>query len=109
MMAKDQFKAKTKIKSLAPRFGVFPLIDHGEEFLCVDANFNFVAVKRWKIEQYSQFALSETFDKTISEQAQEAAKAYLPSDPKQVEKLVYHLKHNGADGFEEELQKMMEA
>lgn len=107
-MAKDQFKAKTKVESLAPRFGVLPLIDKGEAFLCIDANFHFVMVKRWKIEQYSQFAISETFDKTVAEEAREAAKAHLPADPKKVEQLIVYLKTKGISGFEEELQKMMQ-
>ena len=30
-MAKDQFKTKVKIESLAPRFGILPLVDKGDE------------------------------------------------------------------------------
>jgi len=48
-MAKDQFKTKTKEAALTSRFTVLPLVEKGDQFLCVDANFQFLMVKKERI------------------------------------------------------------
>jgi hypothetical protein len=98
-MAKDQFKAKQKDKSLVSRFSALPLIDKGDDFLCIDANFNFLMVKKDRLEQFQHFALPEIFDPIISEQAKQAARTYLPKDQKQLDMLQAHLKNKGVEGF----------
>lgn len=106
-MAKDQFKAKTKVESLTSRFAVLPLLEKGEDSLCVDANFNFLLVKKSRLVEYADVALPETFDQKLFEQAKERAKNFLPADSKKVEGLVTYLKNNGAKGFQEALDKAL--
>ncbi|MBN1552022.1 hypothetical protein JW979_11150 [bacterium] len=107
-MAKDQFKVKTKVKDLVSRFSVIPLVEKGSDFLCVDANFNFLLVSKAKLEQYAEFALPETFDKTLSERAREAARQYLPGDQGKIDALIQHLKQKGIEGFGDVLAKALE-
>jgi hypothetical protein len=106
-MAKDQFKQKVKIEALTTRFSVLPLIDKGEDALCVDANFNFLLVSKAKLAQYTEIALPETFDTKLFETAKEKARAFLPKDNKKIEGLVTFLKANGAKGFQEALDKAL--
>ncbi len=106
-MAKNQFKAKGKITSLTSRFTVLPLIDKGEEFLCVDANFEFLMVKKAKLEEYTNLALPEVVDPELHKNAISAAKTHLPADTKMVERLRTHLKTKGVEGFDGELAKVM--
>jgi len=106
-MAKDKIKAKAKVKPLASRFSVMPLVDKGEEFLCIDANWNFVVVKKTRLEQYSELALPETYQEELFREAMKKASEYLPSDSKKVDNLVYRLKQKGVTGFEEELNKAL--
>lgn len=106
-MAKDQFKTKQTIKSLTTRFNVLPLIDKGDEFLCVDANFEFLMVSKAQLERYTDMALPETYQEDLNKAAKKAALAHLPGDSKTIDRLRYHLKNNGPDGFEDELNKFM--
>lgn len=106
-MAKDQFKAKTKARLVSNRFGVMPLIDKGEEFLCVDANYNFLMIRKERIEMMAQIALPETYDAALYEKAKEAAKTYLPTDQKKFDLLVFFLKNTGATGFGDYYTKIM--
>jgi len=106
-MAKDQFKVKTKDKSLTTRFTVLPLIDKGDEFLCVDANFQFLMVSKERLEEYTNMALPEVVNPALHSEAIEAARQYLPSNNKAVEKLKFHLKQKGPDTFAAELEKAM--
>jgi len=107
-MAKDQFKSKQKFKALCTRFKVVPLVDKGEEFLCVDANYNFLMVQKTQIDKYAEMALPETYRDDLNKLAMASTKDHLPKDPKKVELLKYHLKQNGIDGFEAELDKLVE-
>ena len=104
-MAKDQFKQKVKIEALTTRFGVCPLIEKGEDMLCVDANFNFLLVSKAKIERYKLVALPETYDSQLFETAKEKAKVFLPKEQKKIESLVSILKANGLKGFQEAYDK----
>jgi hypothetical protein len=106
-MAKDQFKVKVKSEALVSRFSVLPLIDKGEESLCVDANFNFLLVKKSRLEEFSSMALPETYDTQLFEQAKTKAKPHIPADQKKLDGLINFLKSNGAKGFEEALNKAM--
>lgn len=106
-MAKDQFKAKTKEAALTSRFTVFPLVEKGDQFLCVDANFQFMMVKKERLEEYENLALPEVINMDLHEQAIQAALDFLPADAKEIEKLRFHLKQKGPDGFEAELDKAM--
>ncbi|MGB3976975.1 MAG: hypothetical protein WBM02_06140 [bacterium] len=106
-MAKNQFKEKTKVTALTPRFTVLPLQDKGDEYLCVDANFQFLMVSKKQLEEFENLALPEVVDPVLHQQAIEAAKAHLPSDAKQVERLKTHLKTKGVDGFGAELKKAL--
>lgn len=107
IMAKDQFKVKVKSEALTTRFQVLPLVEKGEENLCVDANFNFLVVSKARLDEFAEIALPETFDQQLFEQAKLRAKQYLPADPKKVEGLVVFLKNNGAKGFQEALEKSL--
>ncbi len=107
-MAKDQFKAKSKSKSLVSRFSAYPLIDKGDAFLCVDANFNFLMVDKGRLEEYKHFALPEIFDKNLSQKAREAAQQYLPQDAKKLDQLRVHLRLKGVAGFEDLYKKALE-
>ena len=104
-MAKDQFRDKQKVVSLTSRFEVLPLLEKDDEFLCVDANFNFLAVKKARLEQYNGMALPETYDSKLTAAAKLAAKSYLPQEQKKIDKLVFHLKNKGVAGFLDELNK----
>ncbi|HPQ39002.1 MAG TPA: hypothetical protein PLV45_01390 [bacterium] len=106
-MAKDQFKAKTKETALTSRFTVFPLVEKGDQFLCVDANFQFMMVKKERLEEYENLALPDVINSDLHEKAIQAARDFLPADAKDVEKLRFHLKQKGAEGFEAELEKAM--
>ena len=106
-MAKNQFKAKVKELSLTSRFTVLPLVEKGDEFLCVDANFQFLMVSKSQMEEYSNLALPEVVNPALHKAAVEAAKPYLPEDAKIVERLRTFLKTKGAEGFADELQKAM--
>ncbi len=106
-MAKDQFKTKQKVTALTSRFNVVPLIDKGAEFLCVDANFNFLMVQKQQLEKYTDMALPETYQDDLNKKAMEAALAHLPGDSKAIDRLKFHLKTNGIDGFEDELNKFL--
>ncbi len=106
-MAKDQFKKEVKVTALTSRFSVLPLIDKGDSSLCVDANFNFLLVKKERLNFYAEMALPETFQEELLKQAIEAAKPHLPSDPKAVERLVLFLKQKGTQGFADELTKAL--
>lgn len=106
-MAKDQFKTKTKDAALCTRFAVFPLIDKGDDFLCVDANFQFLLVSKERLEEYESLALPEMMNPDLHSKAVEAAKEFLPADNKMVDKLRFFLKQKGPDNFEAELDKLM--
>ncbi len=106
-MAKDQFKTKQKVVSLTSRFNVVPLVDKGAGFLCVDANFNFLMVQKQQLEKYTDMALPETYQDDLNKKAMKEALAHLPGDSKKVDRLKFHLKTNGIDGFEDELTKQM--
>ncbi|MBN1295245.1 hypothetical protein JXA80_00600 [bacterium] len=106
-MAKDQFKAKTKEVALTTRFTVLPLIDKGDQYLCVDANFQFLMVTKARLEEYENLALPEVVNDALHEQAVQAARVFLPSDSKQVDRLRQLLKTKGPEGFEAELQKIL--
>lgn len=106
-MAKNQFKEKSKVTSLTSRFTVLPLQDKGDEYLCVDANFQFLMVNKKKLEEYENLALPEVVDPKLHEAAILAAKTHLPADVKVVERLRTHLKTKGLDGFSAELEKAL--
>ncbi|MCD4654715.1 hypothetical protein K8T06_12385 [bacterium] len=106
-MAKDQFKSKSKDKSLTTRFTVLPLVDKGNEFLCVDANFQFLMVNKERLEEYTNMALPEVVNPKLHKEAIEAARQHLPADNKTVEKLRFQLKQKGPDSFLAELEKVM--
>ncbi len=106
-MAKDQFKKVVKTTSLTDRFSVLPLIEKGDEFLCVDADFNFLMMTKDRIAEMDALALPELFDSEKKQKSIDAAKEYLPEDPKIVERLRKHLKQNGPKDFESELQKAL--
>ena len=106
-MAKDQFKAKTKAVALTSRFTVLPLIDKGDEYLCVDANFQFLMVKKERLEEYANLALPEVVNPDLHEEAMKAAREHLPGDNAAVEKLRFHLKQKGPEGFDSELEKAL--
>jgi hypothetical protein len=105
-MAKNQFKVKGKITSLTSRFTVCPLEDMGDEYLCVDANFEFLMVRKAKLEEYHNLALPEVVDPDLHKKAIAAAKDHLPTDTKLIERLRTHLKTKGLEGFNGELEKV---
>lgn len=104
-MAKNQFKAKVKDISLTSRFTVLPLLDKGDEYLCVDANFQFLMVSKSQLEEYTNLALPEVVNPALHKAAMEAAKPHLPEDSKMLERLRMHLKTKGLEGFIDELEK----
>lgn len=106
-MAKNQFKAKGKDLSLTTRFTVLPILEKGDQYLCLDANFNFLMVSKAQLEEYANLALPEVVNPTLHKAAVEAAKPYIPQDQKVIERLRTHLKTKGMDGFLDELAKTM--
>ena len=106
-MAKNQFRDKTKFASLTPRFTVLPLQDKGDEYLCVDANFQFLMVSKKQLEEFENLALPEVVDPKLHHEAIQAASAHLPADAKLIERLRTHLKTKGVEGFGAELKKTL--
>ena len=62
-MTKGKSQQKSKVKvAVKERFSVLPLVEKGDEFLCVDAKNNFLVISKKSLELYPTFALPETFD-----------------------------------------------
>ena len=93
---------------MTDRFSVLPLMEKGDSYLCVDANFNFLLLKKNTVEEYLALAIPQLFDTTENSEVIQQAKQYLPTDPKKLRQLILHLKQKGPNGFEDVLNKSME-